>query len=420
MITTLSKKEQTKFEKAIAPYPYTVDSSTSKTTTIIIRAAASDRTKVKSAIEAKFKKASYNVMKGKGGSIGSTEIPIEGHNIKILYKPTSGGMSETTLNSTITELAPSIAFMGGKRKVKDIQTLYQFISTTKSSYGVYVNESDAKAGSQFISVMPTSSKFKEKMENALGILNFLVDKNEEMPISQLYWGYRSKPSGVPSTHKGDIFIKFANGNMLGVSLKAGGEKTAEPQLNTYVNKMFDDYGNEKGKQALIKEVYTKIHSSIGLSQNWQDRSERTNSVNIIQKYKKKNPQEYENLYDKMLEIIRNRIIQNVNADMRATIEYIKKQVLKKDESVPLIVVKAFGTKYKFVTDEDALDTFIPEIRSIKAYPSTSSKQNWHIDLIGKKKTITMNMTVRSNKTEPDNKVAQGYNLAIKFNGITQK
>ena len=165
---------------------------------------------------------------------------------------------------------------------------------------------------------------------------------------------------------------------------------------------------------------TKIHSQLGLSPDWADRANKSKSIDIIEKYKKKSPLKYEALYDQMLENIRNSIVANVNKDMKSTIEYIKKQVLKKDESVPLIVVKAFGTNYKFVTDEDALDTFIPEIRSIKAYPSTSSKQNWHIDLIGKKKIITMNMTVRSNKTEPDNKVAQGYNLAIKFNGITQK
>ena len=73
-----------------------------------------------------------------------------------------------------------------------------------------------------------------------------------------------------------------------------------------------------------------------------------------------------------------------------------------------------------MTDEDALGTFIPLIKSVRAYASDTSKQTWHIDLIGANKTITMNMTVRSNKTEPDNKVAQGYNLAIKFNGITQK
>jgi hypothetical protein len=29
------------------------------------------------------------------------------------------------------------------------------------------------------------------------------------------------------------------------------------------------------------------------------------------------------------------------------------------------------------------------------------------------------MSIRSNKTEPENKIAQGFNLAIKFNGIAK-
>jgi hypothetical protein len=106
--------------------------------------------------------------------------------------------------------------------------------------------------------------------------------------------------------------------------------------------------------------------------------------------------------------------------MNATISYIEKQILKKDNDVPLLVVKAYGTNYKFVTDEDSIGTFLPKITSIVAYPSTTSKQNWHIDLIaGKKSKITMNMSVRSNKTEPENKVAQGFNLSIKFNGVSK-
>lgn len=421
MIAALkNKREQDKFEKTIAPHSYTVDSSTTKTTTIIVRAPANDRNKVKIALEGKFKRANYIISSSRsGGSVGSTDIVFDTHTVKVLYKPVSGGMSETTLNSTITELAPSIAFMNGRKSFKNVNDFYKFLTTAKPG-GVYLNNNDAKAGQQFIESMPTSSKFKEKMENAMGILKFLWEKNAEMPISQLYWGYRAKPTGIPSTHKGDIFIKFSNGKMIGVSLKAGGEKTAEPQLNTYVNKMFDDYGRERQKQTLIREVYNKIHSTLGLPENWQDRSQKSKALDTIIKYKKKYPEKYEQLYDRMLEIIRNNIIKNVNADMGATIEYIKKQVLKKDESVPLVVVKAYGTNFKFVTDEDALDGFIPEITSIKAYASKSSKQNWHIDLIGKKKIITMNMTVRSNKTDPDNKVAQGYNLAIKFNGITQK
>ena len=56
----------------------------------------------------------------------------------------------------------------------------------------------------------------------------------------MVWGYRNntKPTGVNPNHKGDIFLVFKDKNnkpnIEGVSLKAGGEKTAEPQFNSYV------------------------------------------------------------------------------------------------------------------------------------------------------------------------------------------
>jgi hypothetical protein len=53
-----------------------------------------------------------------------------------------------------------------------------------------------------------------------------------------------------------------------------------------------------------------------------------------------------------------------------------------------------------------------------ASSSNTSKQNWTIDLIhGRGQKLTMNMSIRSNKSIPENKVAQGVDLAIKFNGL---
>ena len=72
-----------------------------------------------------------------------------------------------------------------------------------------------------------------------------------------------------------------------------------------------------------------------------------------------------------------------------------------------------------VTDEDALEAFLPKVRDVKARAATSAKQDWFIDLVGEKQTLTMKMTVRTNKPQPENKIAQGFNLAIKFNGIVK-
>jgi len=422
MINNITPMLRQKFDKAISPFTYTVKNATTKTTTIIVRAPKDDRGKVKKDIEAKLKTAKIDyASSNKGGSTGSTDVLFDKHNVKITYKPISGGMSETTLNATITELAPALAFMANKKFTGPtaIKNMYAFLaSTTGNKYNVYVNNRDAIAGADFISTMPSSSKFEDKMENALAILDYLYDENEKSPISQVYWGYRAKPAGIPSTHKGDLFIQYKTGNWIGVSLKAGGAKTAEPQLNTYVNKFFDDYGRGSEKTELKDKVYKEIHSTIGLPADWQERSKKAQSIETIIEYEKTNEKGYEALYDKMLDMIRTNIVKQVNSNKNDTIDYIQKQVLKKDENVPLVVVKAFDQKYKFVTDEDQLETFLPKVSSINATVSSSSKQNWFIELkSGKTESIKMNMSVRSNQPKPNNKIAQGFNLAIKFNGL---
>jgi hypothetical protein len=421
LITNVSRQEISKFDKAIAPYTYTVKGSSTKTTEVIVRSAANDRKTVKTDIEKKLTKSKITFTPLRtGGSTGSTQVEFKNHQVKILYKPVSGGMSETTLNSTITELVPCIAFMA-KKKINDPEKLYQFVTSIDSKkYGVYVNDGDAKAGKDFIDTMPTSSKFIEKMENAIAIANYLYDLHKDKPIKQLYWGYRAKPAGIDSSHKGDIFAKFNDGEMLGVSLKAGGEKTAEPQLNTYVNKFFDDIGYEGDKNKLIDTVYKQIHSKLDLPKDWDSRTNKRKSIDTISEFKQSNPVEYENYYDKMLELCRTAVINAVNKDMNKTLDYIKKNVIKKSEDVPLVVIKAFGKKYKQVTDEDELGIFMPKIKTVVAKKSSTSKQNWEIHLKSNDTILIMNMSIRSNKSEPENKIAQGFNLAIKFNGIKVK
>lgn len=418
MITAISAAERNKLNKAISPYTYQVKEKNAKRTVVVVRAPKDDRTKVKKEIEQKLNKAKYNFAAVRaGGSTGSTDIELNNHSVRITYKPISGGMSETTLNSTITELAPAIAFMANK-KFTNVDAFYKFLATTAGNrYNVYVNSKDAEAGKAFIDSMPTSSKFSEKMENAIAVTNYLHDLHKETPIAQVYWGYRAKPAGIPASHKGDLFVKFKNGSMLGVSLKAGGEKTAEPQLNTYVNKLFDDFNRPKEKEKLMNDVHNRIHSKLDLPKNWADRSNKSESLDKISEFKAKNPSKYEDMYDEMLEIVRDSIIAQVNKNKGDALKYIQSQVLKKDENVPLVVVKAVGKKYKYVTDEDAIETLMPRIIKVNAYKSGSSKQNWFIDLITKDQKVTMNMSVRSNKSPPENKIAQGYNLAIKFNGL---
>ena len=419
-INKLSITKENALKKCIAPYTYTIKEQNNSTAIVIVRAPSTERSDVKVAIEKKLKTKKYDYVGVRaGGSIGATDIMVDDYKVRVTYKALSGGMSETTLNSTITELAPALAFMSNKKTFSDVNKFYSFLEATlkqANQSGCYLNTKDQQAGHDFIKDMPTSSKFKEKMENAMGVLKYLWALDKDTPIEQVYFAYRAKPIGVNTDHKGDLFVKFKTGSMLGVSLKAGSAKSAEPQLNTYVNKFFDDMNRQTDKNKLKASVYRNVHEKVGLPEKWQEAANKKDAIETIEQLKTDKPAEYETLYDKQLELCRKAVIDAVNLNKKDAENYIKRKIIKRDENVPLEVVKAFGKDFKYVTDEDAIETHLPGCKKIVARKSSSSKKEWFIDLIAKE-TITMKMSIRTNQPPPNNKIAQGFNLAIKFNGI---
>ena len=420
VINNISRREEQDLQKCIKPYTYDIKDQNTKTATLIVRAPGPERADVKRDLEKKLKTKKYDFYADRsGGSIGATNIKYGDYTVKIIYKPLSGGMSETTLNSTITELAPAIAFMANKNFTDHLKFHAFLVESLKkgNQYGCYLNDQDLKAGHAFIKDMPSSSKFKEKMENAMAVLKYLKQLDKEAGIKQVYFAYRAKPTGIASDHKGDLFVEFKNGKMLGVSLKAGGAKTAEPQLNTYVNKMLDDFNRPNDKNALRSKVHKAVHSKLGLNPTWMEAAYKSEAIEIIESFREEKPQEYEKLYDKMLDLCRDAVIDTVNKNKKDAEKYIVKKIIKKDENVPLVVVKAVGKNYKMVTDEDVIETFMPSVTKIEARKSTTSKQEWFIDLISKGDKMTMKMSIRTNQPPPKNKIAQGFNLAVKFNGI---
>lgn len=400
--------------------------ASSKSMELIVRAEKNKRAAAKTDVEKKLKSAKIKfiaLIKG-AGSIGGTQILLPNFNINILYKPAvgSGGMNETTLNSTITELAPAIAFMSGYKfgnGTKSISTVEKLMEVVEanSSAPVYIGN-DLQQGLNFIKIMKSSSKYNEKMLAALGVLKYLTDEDKKDKIVKVYWGYRNKPAGVPKNHKGDLFLSYASGAMIGVSIKAGTEKSAEPQLNIYVRKLFRDFGRMKQLDKLEDKVYNNIHATLGLPVDWESSKKKRDSLTTILNYSKKYPTDYEKLYDKMLEMIRQEVVNCFNTNLKDSKNFINSHVLDKGSNIPLVVIKGYDKIYKFITDEDALDAVLPKVKSIVASASSTSKQNWTIDLIhGRGQKLTMNMSIRSNKSIPENKVAQGVDLAIKFNGL---
>ena len=380
------------------------------------RQEAHDKTpKILKAKKLKFKKTNI-------GSIGSYDVMFGDFIVRLLYKAKSGGMSETTLNSTITELVPCILFMDkktnllkGKSSKADFLKVIKYLKSNPNKK-VYVGN-DGKAGMDFIKQMPESSKFVEKMMNARGILDYLLDLSKKQDITNLWWAYRGKPPGVVNNHKGDLFVKFKNGKLLGVSLKAGTGKSEEPKLNTYVNAILENLNEKQELNKLKKKVYKEIHSTMGLPVDWTVRSH----LDSIIKYRKKVSQKtLDTKYDKMLDMCRDTIVNVFNSNKKNAIKFIEEQIIAEQEDVPLVVVKGLGTaKYQILNEEDELAAFLTQVKTVKAYSNKNSKQNWHIDLKSKKTTLTLNMSIRTNKSKPFNKLAQGYNLAVKFNSLKE-
>jgi len=396
-------------------------SANSKTTVFVAR--SDDRLTDRDEIVRNMKQAGIKaeVREKSGQSVDPIHID-DGFdtNIIILIKPKSGGIGETTLNASITELFPAIAWEKSFRVGTNIEKFYDFLLEQDPEKLKCVNKQDVKAANDTIQKASESSKFSEKMLNAMGVYKYLVDENKGKTIKQVFWGYRAKPKGVPKNHPGDIFVEFNDGEMLGVSLKAGGKKTKEPKLNTYVNPIFSAF-KDNGVKKLRKELHDKVYSKIeGMPDaNSYDGSKRRDTAKALVALSKKDNKKYEQLYDQHLEISRGAVINLFNKNKNKTLDYIRSEILRDAPDVPTKVIKAVKDDFEEITANDELGVFLPSVRFIKAYPSRSSKQNWFLELKSKDQTVTMEMSIRTNKAgnAGQKKLGQFFNLAVKYNSL---
>ena len=346
--------------------------------------------------------------------------------IIVVFKSAAGGMQETTLNSSITELFPCIAWENGWANPTSVDDFYQKLITVDTNTLKCVGSQDREAAKETIAKAPDSSKYQTKMENALGILKYLRIQNKQSPIKNILWGYRAKPSGVDDKHPGDMYITFKDNKVLGVSLKAGGKSTHEAKLNTYVNPVWEAFGKQRELVALRKKLHKEVYSKIPdmPSETEYDTGKGRNITGkILKDFNRTNNKKYERYYDKQLEIMRQAIIDLFNKNPKQSFKYIKENILRNAPDVPTIVIKGVGDDFQQVTDDDEVGVFLAVTKYIVAYKSTKSKQNWHIDLVsgGGKETLTMNMVIRSNKGGHAGvkKLGQYYNLSVKFNSVAK-
>ena len=333
------------------------------------------------------------------------------------------GGKQTTINSTITELFPALAF-NNKKVINNANAMEDYIVglsrkkslNTGASRKAFVDGGDVKSAYTFIDDMfrVRPEMRKEKLNNAVGILKYLYEVNKARPIEKVIWGYRAKPQGVPGSHAGDIFISYRVGSpkIAGISLKAGTAKSAEPKMNSYVRTTLkkdmwvksDNQSENKLKIKLWKQCYSKLPGlPTSVNQN--------NYLDISGKNQKPNPEvaaaalrlfkssvkKFDELYQIQNKVCRQHMCDLINKDLNATKEWIgqefRLQTQGSSDEVPLTLVKAVGSK----ADEqgDKLAKLYPKINRVKAYLNKGSVQEWFIDVIAGTQKLTLMMTIRS-------------------------
>ena len=146
--------------------------------------------------------------------------------------------------------------------------------------------------------------------------------------------------------------------------------------------------------------------------------QKKQTISKLAALEKKNVNQYNALYDKGLDMIRNTLTQSFEMDVKNTVNYLRAAIVGDGGEVPLLVLKAFGTEVKILTDEDDVGVFLPKTKQIKSYSSTTSKQDFYIELIASNtEKLKMKFAVRTNKVGDEHKLGQFYNLSVKFNGI---
>jgi len=401
-----------------------IKSANAKTVVYIV--SSDKRFESQTALNQQLQNAGYSVSKKFISSVSNSQETTEfllpsGARRRIGFKPTKG-FQKTTERANITELFPAIAFLNKISPSGTVDSFFESISqanpSTPGSPGPYLSGNDVQSGLDTINVSQPSVDFKvrEKLKNAQNITKWLNNHNQKHPIAEVYWGYRAKPTGVDPSNPGDIFLKYQNGGMLGVSLKAGTSASKEPILNTYVKPLFDYFGKPNDYLKLKQSLYPQYREA-GVSE--MDIKSKWGSSQLAQqlgKFEKENPKEYERLYDMNLALVKQAVINLFNSDIKKTRKFIKSQILKTQLKTPFIKVKATMTTAYVDNTYDQLQAGLEAATSIVASDAGGSKQDFVITLTD---GITLNMefSARSNKSGFLHKLGQFENLSVKFNAI---
>lgn len=361
------------------------------------------------------------------------------------------GGEQTTVNSTMTELFPALCF-NNNFNPRSPEELEDFINrvdlNSQKSKKTFVNSSNLKAGQEFIvkKDMIRPQMKMEKIQNAYAITKFLFITNKNKQIKNVIWGYREKPNElgyprVPNEHAGDIFVYFKDKSypsVAGISLKAGSQKSAEPKLNSYVKTTLTKpmwlKAAPKAVAELKKELWENVYSKIPALPkdiNANNYFLEVGAKGIVKPNPvlmekmvalfKTNEKRFDELYQIMNRICREKLVEVINKNPTATKEWIGKEfrLEKRNEEVPLVLVKAIRKDFKMAGDP--LADMLPKIKTIKAYLDKNSVQEWFIDVSDGKDKLTLLMTIRSDsqfrESKTKGKLGAFVGLKLLYRGI---
>lgn len=341
---------------------------------------------------------------------------------------------DTTQNASVTELFPALVF-NTNYNCSSVENLRKYIDTINfSNFKVkktFVNSSNIEAGKRVVENLDSMKPniYRDKMENAIGISNYLKNLDKSNPIDRVIWGYREKPEGIPSNHAGDIFVFFKTNEKIGISLKAGTTNSKEPLLNTYVGTTYKKLGKERELKKLEDELWTKVYSKvpgvkdIATKANYMTKKDEVTSLYVV--YFIHHQQKADELYNEMLLVSRQQICNVINSlSMKDFKKWIKENfnLQTNKAEVPLILVKAVGKNAQQKSDD--LASLLPNITKFKAYLNKNSVQGWFIDIETPNHKKSLIMTIRSDsgvreekKPSQQGRLGKYTMLKLQYSGI---
>ncbi|MAI05380.1 MAG: hypothetical protein CMA07_06675 [Euryarchaeota archaeon] len=343
---------------------------------------------------------------------------------------------DTTATAAYTELYPALMFNNNYRptSAEDVKKfVYRCNLKDARSKKTFINMAgtDPASAQMYIDKMAgfTPTLIKTKLENAIGITNYLYDLHASKPIKDVKWGFRDKPRGVPRNHAGDIFVNFQDGSMIGISLKAGTKKSKEPLLNSYVNTQYKKIGKEDKLSDLEGALWDSVYSKLpGLPDDVTKDNYMSKKAPVRQAYLDyylDSESEADILYAVMARISREKFVEQLNT---LSLDEFKSWIganfnLQKPQEPPLVLVKA--VKATAEQKGDGLQDALPMVTGFKAKLNTKSVQEWWIDLDTPDGSKRLSMTIRSDAGVRAGKKLAGLGklgkftaLKLQYNGIS--